>query len=93
MIYHRKIDVCLGTRVDFPKPKKWPRPMRETTADRPNWRAPLPVTLGMIRSDGISCVLTEVKLCLKAKSLEIDYHEGNAHIPHVIALNRNWKKK
>ena len=25
--------------------------------------------------------------------MEIDYHEGNAHIPHVIALNRNWKKE
>ena len=29
--------------------------------------AQLAVTLGMIRSDGISCVLTEVKQCLKAK--------------------------
>ena len=60
MIYHRKIDVCVGTRVDSPKPKKWPRPMRETGADRPNWRAPLPVTPAMISSDGISRVLTEV---------------------------------
>ena len=25
--------------------------------------------------------------------MEIDYHEGNAHTPHVIALNRNWKKE
>ena len=25
--------------------------------------------------------------------MEIDHHEGNAHIPHVIALNRNWKKE
>ena len=45
------------------------------------------------RFDGISCVLTEVKQCLKATKLEIDYHEGNAHTPHVIALNRNWKKE
>ena len=60
MIYPRKIDVCVGTRVDSPKPKKYPRPMRETGAYRPNWRAPLPVTPGMIRSDGISCVLTKV---------------------------------
>ena len=25
--------------------------------------------------------------------MEIDYHGGNAHVPHVIALNRNWKKR
>ena len=60
MIYHRKIDVCVGTRVNSPKPKKYLGPMGETGADWPNWRAPLPVTPGMIRSDGISCVLTEV---------------------------------
>ena len=60
MIYHRKIDFCVGKGVDSPKPKKWPRPMRETGADRPNWRAPLPVTPGMISSGGISCVLTDV---------------------------------
>ena len=34
--------------------------MRETREDQPNWKAPLPVTPEMIRSDGISCVLTEV---------------------------------
>ena len=67
MIYHRNTDVCVGTRVDFPKPNKWRRPMRETEADRPNWQAPLLVTPGVIRSDGISRVLTEVKQCLKAK--------------------------
>ena len=41
MIYPRKIDFCVGTIFDLPKPMKLPGPMRETGADRPNWRAPL----------------------------------------------------
>ena len=33
------------------------------------------------------------KQFLKTKRLEIHYHEGNAHIPYMTALNRNWKNE